>query len=130
MLTKCRAHLSEARESYFEHLAFAASVGLMLVSAGLACIIHAVVPSYCTRTASKTVGRLTQLFVDRQALAGAIDDTSGALTLVGLVGLAAPPSLILLLNPGGTSVAVAAAVFAGAIPCAYLWTNPELDPVE
>ena len=129
MLTRCRTHLSEAHESYVEHLAFAASVGLMLVSAGFACLIHAVLPGYCTRTASKTVGRLTQLFVDRQALAGALDDTSGALTLVGLVGLAAPPSLILMLNQG-SPVAVAAAVFAGAIPCTYLWTNPELDPVE
>jgi hypothetical protein len=128
MWAKSRTHLAEAGEGYFEHLRFASSVGLMLIAAGTACVIHALVPGCCTRTASRTVDELTRLFRERDSLALVLNETSGALTLVGLVALTAPAWAMVLLSPNYLLPA-ALACLALAIPAAYLWTNPQLDPV-
>jgi uncharacterized protein YjeT (DUF2065 family) len=128
MWTKSWAHLAEARETYLQHMRFAIGVGLMLLAAGLACVLHGLVPAYCTRTASRTVDELTRLFRDRDALAEVLDEASGALTLAGLVLLTLPAWTLLLLAPGYPLPAFTA-VLALAIPATYLWTNPQLDPV-
>jgi len=129
MLTRTRRHLAEAGENYFEHLRFAVGVGLMLVAAGLACIVHGIFPALCTKTASRTVDELQRLFAERDALASVIDETSGALVLVGLVALTLPAWALLLLAPG-YPLPMITALFAMAIPATYLWTNPQLDPVR
>ena len=129
MLTRTRRHLAEAGENYFEHLRFAVGVGLMLVAAGLACIVHGIFPALCTKTASRTVDELKRLFAERDALASVIDETSGALVLVGLVALTLPAWALLLLAPG-YPLPMITALFAMAIPATYLWTNPQLDPVR
>ena len=129
MLTKSRVHLLEAGEDYLEHLRFAVGVGLMLVAAGLACIIHGLIPGLCTKTASRTVDELRRLFVERHALASVLEQASGALTLVGLVALTIPAWALLLLSPG-YPLPLLTAAFAIAIPAVYLWTNPQLEPVE
>jgi hypothetical protein len=51
-------HPRRVGESYGEHAAVAARFGATLVVAGLACLVHAVIPSVFTRTASDTVRRL------------------------------------------------------------------------
>ena len=129
MFGKCRQHLLEASETYSQHLAFAAGVGLMLVAAGIACVIHALVPAFCEKTASRTVHRLTVLFNDRGNLHGALDDSSGAMTLLGLLALCAP-AWILAVAQAQHQLGLAVAALASAIPLAYLWTNPQLDPVS
>ena len=129
MWTKSTSHLAEAGESYFEHLRFASGVGLMLVAAGLACIIHAIVPAFCTKTASRTVDELRCLFAERHTFATVLKEASGALTLVGLVALTLPAWALLLLAPN-YPVPVATALFALAIPATYLWSNPQLEPVD
>ena len=129
MLTKSRVHLLEAGEDYLEHLRFASGVGLMLVAAGLACIIHGLIPALCTKTASRTVDELRRLFAERHALASVLEEASGALTLVGLVALTIPAWALLLLSPG-YPLPLLTAAFAIAIPAVYLWTNPQLEPVE
>ena len=129
MWTRSSTHLAQAGEDYLEHLRFAVSVGLMLVAAGLACIIHGLIPGLCTRTASKTVDELRRLFVERHALATVLQEVSGALTLVGLVALTLPAWAMLLLAPG-YPLPMLTALFALAIPAAYLWSNPQLDPVD
>jgi hypothetical protein len=48
--------------------------------------------------------------------------------LVGLLTLTLPAWVLLLLAPG-YPLPVATALFAMAIPAAYLWTNPQLEPV-
>jgi hypothetical protein len=128
MWAKSRVHLAEAGEGYFQHLRFAFGVGLMLVAAGTACIIHALVPGCCTKTASRTVDELTRLFQERDALAAVLNETSGALTLAGLVALTLPAWAMVMLSPNYVLPA-ALACLALAIPVAYLWTNPQLDPV-
>jgi hypothetical protein len=126
---KCKAHLVEARETYFEHLAFAAGVGLILLAAGIACIVHAIIPGCCTRTASTIVARLNTLFADRRALRSTLDDVSGALTLVGLLALSLPFTGMLLLVPEAPALGGLSALLALGIPVAYLCTNPQLEPV-
>jgi uncharacterized protein YjeT (DUF2065 family) len=128
MWKRCRLHLAEAGETYLEHLRFAGTVGLMLIAAGLACIIHGLIPGCCTKTASRTVDELRRLFQERDALAVALNETSGALTLVGLIALTLPAwTLVMLARDHPLPAAIAA--LALAIPFAYLWTNPQLDPV-
>ena len=51
-------HPRSVGESYGEHAATAASFGFAMVAGGLACIVHAVLPTLFTRTASDTVKRL------------------------------------------------------------------------
>lgn len=53
-------HPAEIGESYSEHLGAAGAFGLTLVGAGLACIVHAVLPFLFTHTASKSVHRLNR----------------------------------------------------------------------
>ena len=55
--------------------------------------------------------------------------SSGALTLVGLVALTIPAWGMLLMAPGYPLPALTA-LFALAIPAAYLWTNPQLEPID
>jgi uncharacterized protein YjeT (DUF2065 family) len=129
MWIRSKAHLTEAGETYLDHLRFAAGVGLMLVAAGLACIIHGLLPGLCTKTASRTVDELKRLFAERDAFASALAESSGALVFVGLVALTLPSWALLLLAPG-YPVPIATALFAMAIPAVYLWTNPQLEPVD
>ena len=100
MWIRSKAHLAETGETYLDHLRFAAGVGLMLVAAGLACIIHGLLPALCTKTASRTVDELKRLFAERDAFASALAESSGALVFVGLVALTLPSWALLLLAPG------------------------------
>jgi len=132
MMGESRAHLSEAGETYLQHLRFAATVGLILIAAGLACILHSLIPGCCKTTASRTVARLSQLFADRRQLQPAMEDMSGALTLAGLIGLSAPATVLMLVlgSSQGLAPVWMVAVLAFSIPAAYLWTNPQLEPVR
>lgn len=54
------AHPAAVSESYRQHGAEAAWIGVQLLGAGLACCLHALVPGLCTRTASRTLQRVQQ----------------------------------------------------------------------
>ncbi len=56
-------HPKTVGESYVEHLAMAAKFGAVLIAAGVACFVHALVPALCTSTASRTVARLHDVLV-------------------------------------------------------------------
>ncbi|WP_230482421.1 DUF6356 family protein [Sphingomonas sp. Leaf21] len=51
-------HPRSVGESYGEHLLVAGSFGVSMVGAGLACLVHAVVPCLFERTGSKTIEHL------------------------------------------------------------------------
>lgn len=51
-------HPTEVGETYGEHLVHAGSVGLTLIGAGLACLVHAVLPFLFVNTGSATIRRL------------------------------------------------------------------------
>ncbi|MBM3542816.1 MAG: hypothetical protein FJX51_12290, partial [Alphaproteobacteria bacterium] len=49
------AHPESVGESYVQHLAFAASVGARMIVAGVACMIHGILPFLFVRTGSRTI---------------------------------------------------------------------------
>lgn len=59
-------HPREVGESYGEHFATAGGFGARMVIGGLACMVHAVVPSLFVRTASDTVKSLYARMKARQ----------------------------------------------------------------
>lgn len=58
-------HLRDTQMTYLAHLRFAAKVGGLLVYAGLACLVHAVLPCCFADTASRTISRLNTLITQR-----------------------------------------------------------------
>ena len=129
MFIAARNHLREAGESYWEHLRFAALVGTMLLAAGVACLVHALVPALCRRSASGIVRLVGELMADRSRLRQTAKAASGPLTLVGLLLLSVPPALLLILG-GFHTLTVPLALLVAALPAAYLLSNPDLDPVS
>ena len=59
-------HPRSVGESYAKHFGAAARFGLTLVSGGLACLAHALVPALFERTGSRTVKRLYSEMAARQ----------------------------------------------------------------
>ena len=60
------AHPRSVGESYLEHLRTAARFGSAMVAAGMACLLHALVPALFERTGSRTVKRLYAEMAARQ----------------------------------------------------------------
>ena len=60
------AHPRSVGETYAEHFGIAVRFGLALVSAGIACLLHALVPALFERTGSRTVKRLYGEMTARQ----------------------------------------------------------------
>jgi len=58
-------HPDSVGESYFEHMGVALSFAGPLLAAGLAAVVHAVLPFLCVTTASGTVKRLHARMVNR-----------------------------------------------------------------
>jgi len=60
------SHLKEVNETYFEHLQFAQKCGWRMVLAGLACVLHSIIPSIFVSTASTTMKKLEQEITERK----------------------------------------------------------------
>ena len=58
-------HLKEINESYFAHLKEALGCGLLIVFAGIACIVHAFLPFLFEKTATNLLTRLKCRFDKR-----------------------------------------------------------------
>lgn len=129
MWKSSRGHLEEAGEAYGEHMRFAAMVGLMAIGAGLACLIHAIVPALCRGTCSATIRELHRLFENRGELSHARDHASGPIVLAGLFALSSFASAPLLLAAAHQWWSWLIAALAFAIPATFLGTNPQLEPV-
>ncbi|BBK33815.1 hypothetical protein EDC65_3652 [Stella humosa] len=48
-------HPASVGESYGQHLGFAGGVGLRMIGAGLACVVHGIFPFLFVRTGSRTI---------------------------------------------------------------------------
>lgn len=59
------AHPRSVDETYFEHMRFAAGFSLRLIAAGLAALVHALLPFLFERTASTMVGAMHQRMHNR-----------------------------------------------------------------
>ena len=55
MIKNIKKHLEESQVGYFGHMLWAISAGFRLIWAGVASLIHAVVPSWFPGTAAYTV---------------------------------------------------------------------------
>jgi len=127
MIGRSKQHLIEAGESYFEHLGFAATVGLMALAAGLACLIHALIPALCTRTASRTIGLLNQLLADRGRVSEIRDQSIEAIAFAALIVAAATIPFVLLLTAAPVPLHATYGAMALALPITLLLSNPELE---
>ena len=66
-------HPHSIGETYVEHMTAAAQFGAVMIAAGLACIIHAIVPALFARTASNAVASLYARMTRRHPLPREID---------------------------------------------------------
>lgn len=69
MFEAFQRHPREVGETYSEHLTQASSFGLTLMSAGAACLVHAIFPFWFERTASQRVQALHTRMASRRAQA-------------------------------------------------------------
>jgi hypothetical protein len=60
------SHLREINETYLEHMYFAQKCGWRMVFAGLACVVHSIVPNFFVNTASNALRALSQEIMDRK----------------------------------------------------------------
>ena len=60
------AHPQSVGESYFEHQRVAFSFAGPLLLAGFACLLHAVIPGLCERTASNRIAMLHERMVSNR----------------------------------------------------------------
>jgi Family of unknown function (DUF6356) len=63
------AHPESVGESYSQHFGVAAGFGLALIGAGLAALIHGLVPGLFEKTASTTIRRLHARIAARDGVA-------------------------------------------------------------
>ena len=63
------AHPASVGERYGEHLLRALCFGLRMIGAGLACLVHGVLPFLFVRTGSRTIAELNDRMIEnRRAL--------------------------------------------------------------
>jgi len=60
-----KQHLAAVRERYFEHLWHALGYAATLLGAGLALVVHAIIPAWFQTTGSRTVFRLNAILQAR-----------------------------------------------------------------
>ncbi len=66
-ITKCREHLHKVDESYGAHFQVASTTGFAMIGAGVACILHAVVPAVFPDRASETIRQLNARMAKRHS---------------------------------------------------------------
>lgn len=129
MLQASREHLATVAETYFEHMRFALLVGGLAIGAGLACVLHALVPALCPSTCSRTVGLLQNLFADRRRLPDVIAQSSGLLTFGALVLISCVTALVVGSYTATSPIGLVVIPQTFALPLIYLSQNTGLDPV-
>jgi hypothetical protein len=127
VIGRSKAHLAAASETYWEHLRFARTIGLLSLAAGIACLIHALIPALCTTTASRTIGRINQLLAERGRIDEVQSATSDTTAFVLLLMLSSATVAPLWFLPAATELRLAYTVLAFALPLTMLLTNPELE---
>lgn len=129
MLHASRAHLAEVGETYFEHMRFALLVGALGVGAGLACMLHAIIPALCEKTCSRTVASLQQLFADRSQLEAVRAENSALLIFVVLTAISLVTAGAVAICTAGSWLALIVIPQSFTLPLVFLSQNRGLDPV-
>ena len=68
-ISKCTTHLDSVDETYTEHARFAIRSGQRMIVAGIACVLHGLLPAVFAATGSRTTRELSRLFAYRSAAA-------------------------------------------------------------
>jgi hypothetical protein len=69
-------HPASVGESYTEHMGQAASFGFRLLFAGVACLVHAVLPFLCVKTGSRAIAELNERMILKRRADTRVDSTS------------------------------------------------------
>jgi hypothetical protein len=56
-------HPASVGETYGEHMGHAACFGVRMIAAGVACLVHAVLPFLFVNTGSRTIGELNERMI-------------------------------------------------------------------
>lgn len=126
MIGQSRAHLQHAGEGYWQHFRFATTFGLLAAAAGIAALIHAVIPAMCTSTASQIVRHLAQLIEDRNKIDVIEREAVEAKAFVLLLILASAVVAPLWLIEAPTVLRTVYTLLAYALPATLLISNPRL----
>ena len=126
MISGSKAHLRANGETYVEHLRFAATIGMLSLGAGLACLIHALVPALCTTTASRTIRQITALLGARDQLDETRAQASDLLAFLFLMMLSVAVVMPMWLLPITNGLRLTYSALALSIPLTLLMTNREL----
>jgi hypothetical protein len=127
MLQASKVHLAEANETYVEHMRFAVTVAMLAIGAGVACLLHSIVPALCQRTCSRTVGTLQRLFADRTRLSEIVEETSAILTFVRLLWISSVVAIVLAVVARGDAILLLVLPQAFVLPVTFVWANTELS---
>lgn len=130
VLVRGRHHLEQAGESYRRHLVFALTVGIACIGAGLACVIHAIIPALCQTTCSRTLRHLSALLDDRDQLTSFQTETRAIQLFTILVLLSVGLSIGLLAVAGLTVFVSAMIALLVAHVVVYLALDTELDATD
>ena len=125
-----KGHLQEAGEGYWQHFRFATTFGLLAMAAGIAALLHALVPAMCTHTASRIVRHLGQLLEDRSKIDAIESEAVEARAFVLLLILATAVVAPLWLLGAPLTLKLAYTVLAYALPAVLMVTNPELTSTK
>ena len=120
MISQSRAHLRSAGEGYWEHFRFATTFGLLAMAAGIAALLHAIIPALCTSTASRIIRHLGQLADDRSRIDVIEREAIEARAFVLLLILAAAVVAPLWVLDAPTLLRVAYTALAFALPATLL----------
>jgi hypothetical protein len=126
MISGSKAHLRANGETYVEHLRFAATIAMLSLGAGLACLIHALVPALCTTTASRTFRQITALLGARDQLDETRAQASDLLAFLFLMMLSVAVVMPVWLLPITNVLRLTYSTLALSIPLTLLMTNREL----
>lgn len=133
VVKRSREHLAAVEEPYLQHLRFAGAVGMLLVLAGGACLIHALVPALFEDKASRTIRRLHAVIENRaapEALLGG-GEADGLLTLLALALLGAVMPWLLGAEPlVAAPVSMLSLAFPVAAFCAATGTEEARSEAE
>lgn len=130
MIQQSRAHLRGAGESYWQHFRFATTFGLLAMAAGLAALLHALIPAVCTHTAGRIVRHLGQLLEDRSKIDAVESEAVEARAFVLLLILATAAVVPLWVLGAPILLKLTYTVLAYALPAALMFVNPELISIN
>jgi hypothetical protein len=70
-------HPHSIGESYGEHLQTAGSFGMTMIVAGMACLVHALIPGLFIKTGSSAIARLHQRMIVNRSRAVSVHERHG-----------------------------------------------------